>query len=240
MQDDDDLESGETDKLAAITRGVTSLVPMVGGLLGELITAAIPNQRADRIAKYLKELNERIETLEATKQSAVRDDPERIDLIELGGYQAARATTDDRISKITEVVFSGLSGEDADIVRRKRLLNLLGQVDSDELLLLNAYGQSYGGSGDEAWDKVNRPEYTHLGSDTDALDKEALFEASRENLLRLGLLEQKFPTVKKGELPPFDHFKKEFKTRTEVSYLGRLLLREIKMPSSIDVEDEPA
>lgn len=231
----DELDENANDQLVAITKGVTSLLPLVGGVVGEIVGVTIPNQRADRIVKYLRELGDRITTLEEEQQTAIKQDPERIDLVEEGGFQAARATTDERIGQIAEAVFNGLKSDQVDVVRRKRLVTLLGQVDNDELILLNAYGQSYGGDGEDAWDKVNRPEPTHMGSPADDLDREQLFEAGRENLLRLGLLEKKYQ-AKRGQMPEFDTFKNEFKHRVEISHLGRLLLREVGLPTPFDQE----
>ena len=84
--------------------------------------------------------------------------PEAVDLVESGGHLAARATTSERISRIAEIVFRGLEADEASLIRRRRLLALFGEIDDDEFVLLNAYGQSYGGDGSEAWDAVDRPE----------------------------------------------------------------------------------
>ena len=159
-------------------------------------------------------------------------DVERIDLIEAGGHLAARATTSERISRITEVVFRGLCAEQTNFIRRKRLLGLLGEIDDDEISLLNAYGQSISSGASEAWDAVNRPPPAHLGSPAEDVDNEKLYELGQENLLRLGLLERKFENVKKGEYPPFDPKSGGFKSRVQISYLGKMLLKEvgIKLP----------
>lgn len=154
-KNDDGLDDDRTDKLVAAGRAIASAVPMVGGVIGEIITQAIPAQRLDRIVTYMRSLNARLAALELDPDDILRN-PESIDLIEEGGFQAARATTDERIEQIATIVANGLSAEEADDVRRKRLTRLLGQIDNDELLLLNAYGQSYGG-GREAWGSLNIP-----------------------------------------------------------------------------------
>lgn len=229
----DDLEANASDQLVAITKGATSLIPLVGGLLGEIVGTVIPNQRADRIVAYLRQLETRLGSFDQRERERIAFDPGRIEMIEEGGYQAARATSKERIDRIVEAVTSGLKSDEADVIRRKRLLVLLGQIDDDEMALLNAYGQSYGGDGEAAWEKVNRPSPAHMGSSADEVDREKLFEAGRDNLLRLGLLEKKY-SVKRGETPEFDNHRGDFKHRVEVSYLGRLLLREVGMPSPFD------
>ena len=222
----DELDNNWSDRAALVTKIAASLVPMVGGPLAELVTEVVPRLRQDRIVEYLRQLAARIETLEKEKVERILADVEKIDLLESGGYLAARATRSDRISKIAEIVFRGLDAEQTNLIRRKRLLGLFGAIDDDELLLLNAYGQSYGAPGSNAWDAIDRPLPAHFGSSMEDIDNVKLYELGEQNLLRLGLLQHKFDNVKKGEYPPFDTRSGGFKSRTEISHLGRLLLKE--------------
>jgi hypothetical protein len=232
----DDLGQTTKDQLVALSRGAVGGIPYIGGVVGELL-AMIPGQRVDRIAAYVRKLSERLEVIEAKRQRELLSRPDKVDFVEEGAWQAARAISDERTTYIAEAVFKGLTSEEADVIRRKRLLKLLGELDDDELTLLNAYGQSYGGSAEGAWEKTNRPDPAHMGSSVEQIDQEKLFEAGRGNLLRLGLLNKRFPSVRRGEQPEFDIHKGDFKHRLEVSYLGRMLLREIGLPSPIDAEE---
>ena len=232
----DNLDSDIRDQLVAIARGTANLVPFVGGPLGEVISQVVPRQRQDRIVTYLRQLAEKLETLEKSIAKEALSDIGKVDLIETGGYQAARATTRERISTIAEVVFNGIKRESAETIRRKRLLDIFGQIDDDEAMLLNAYGQSYGASNSNVWDTINRPPPAHLGSPKQDVDQEKLFELGRERLLRLGLLERKFGLVKKGEYPEFDARTGGFKGHIQISYLGRMLLRDMGAPSPFDRE----
>ena len=222
----DELDKSWIDYTALVTKIAAGLLPIVGGPLGEVIAEIIPRLRQERIVEYLRQLNERVETLEKEHVERILVDKERIDLVETGGYLAARSTTTDRISKIAEIVFCGLCAEEANIIRRKRLLALFGEIDDDEFLLLNAYGQSQGLGRTDAWDAIDRPAPAHLGSSREQIDKTGLYELGQQNLLRLGLLERKYDNMKKGEYPPFDPKSGGFKSRVQISYLGRMLLRE--------------
>ncbi len=223
----DELDKNLRDYAALVTRIASSLVPFVGGALGEVIVETIPRLRQDRIVEYLRLLNERIDDLERQNVKRILADEERIDLIEAGGHLAARATTSERISRIVKVVFRGLCAEQANFIRRKRLLGLLAEIDDDEFSLLNAYGQPIDSGSSEVWDAVNRPPPAHLGSSAEDVDNEKLYELGKQNLLRLGLLERKFDSVKKGEYPPFDAKSGGFKSRIQISYLGKMLLKEV-------------
>lgn len=233
----DGLDDNLRDRLVAIGKGAVSLVPLAGGPLAEIVGAVIPGQRADRIAAYLRALSARFAAFEVAVQKTVTESAVKIALIEEGGFQAARATSTERINQIVEAVGRGLEENEADVIRRKRLLVLFGELDDDEIALLNAYGRSYGGADRDAFDRINRPDPAHMQSARSDVDRERLYEAGREHLLRLGLLKRNYGSVKKGQLPDFDANKGDFKHTVEVSYLGRMLLSEIGLKTPFDVEE---
>lgn len=222
----DQLDKDWRDNIAQATKIAASLVPVIGGPLVELITVAIPRLRQDRIVEYLRQLKARLETLEKEKVEHILADVEKIDLIESGGFLAARATTSDRITKIAEIVFRGLREDEIDLIRRKRLLDLFGEIDDDEFLLLNAYGQSYPDLRSNAWDNIDQPPPITSGSSQEEIDRAELFNLGKQNLLRLGLFRHNYSHVKRGEYPPFDAQTGGFKSRIDISSLGRMLLKE--------------
>jgi len=232
----DPLEPDQQDALAASGRALASVIPMFGGVVGELITQRLPAQRIDRISDYIRFLEERVKALELNWQ-AIIGNAEKIDLIEEGGFQAARATSSKRIEQIAELVAQGLASEDANLVRRKRLASLLRELDDDEIVLLNAYGQSYGGDA-RVWQTVDMPGPSDLQSSLEELDAEKLYEAGRDRLLRLGLLQKNYRNPRRGEAPAFDTRKGDYAHSIEVSYLGRMLLRMIGQPSPYDQSAE--
>lgn len=222
-----DLDTNAKDRLVAAARGALAAVPFVGGLLGELVTEVIPGLRQDRIVAYLRLLEERVATMEAASAKAALANHEKIDLIERGGFQAARATSRERIAQIVEVVARGLAAGDAEVIRRKRLIELLGEIDDDEAAILTAYGRSYAGGDRNAFDAISRPDPPHLGAGRAVIEQNQLYELGKDHLLRMGLLEQNYGNVKKGQLPEFDAKAGGFKGRIQISYLGRMLLREM-------------
>jgi hypothetical protein len=231
----DDLDETGKDQLLDLVKAAVGLAPG-GALIAELIDFTIPKQREDRIVAYLRELASRLEALEARSTKEILERPDKVEFVEEGARQASRALSEERIGYIAEAVSRGLTSEEADVIRRKRLLNLLGELDDDELQLLNAYGQSYGSDGSEAWDQIDRPEPAHLGSPVEDIDREKLYEAGKAHLLRLGLLDKRLPQVKRGDLPEFDTYRRDWKHTIEISYIGRMLLREIGLPTPFDAQ----
>jgi hypothetical protein len=234
----DGLNDNWVDRAVAATKGAAGLLPLFGGPLAEIIGVVVPGQRVDRIAAYVRELGSRVERLDAEARRGLASNAEKIDLIEEGGYQAARATSRERIGRIVEAVGRGLSERDTDIVRRKRLLIILGELDDDELNLLNAYGRWYGGRDRQAFEAVNRPNPIHMKSEREDIERNHLYELGQAHLLRLGLLEKNYGYVKKGQLPEFDASSGDFKHTVEISGLGRMLLKEVGLPIAIDNDED--
>jgi len=232
----DGLDDGWRDRLVAIGKGAAGAVPFAGGILAEIIGAVIPGQRTDRIAAYIRTLAARFDRLDADIRTGIMSSAEKIDLIEEGGFQSARATSPERIEQIVEAVVRGMDETDADIVRRKRLLLLLGTLDEDEVTLLNAYGRTYGGADRLAFERVNRPDPPHMQSQPSDLDRNALYEIGKARLLGLGLLRKNFGNVSNGAVPKFDARRGDFEHTLEVSYLGRMLLREIGLETPFDAQ----
>lgn len=121
----------------------------------------------------------------------------------------------------------GIESDEAEIIRRKRLLDLLGDIDDDEASILTAYGRSYGGGDRGAWETISTPNPPTLNAGRSVIEQNQLYELGKEHLLRLGLLKRNFGNVKKGHIPEFDAKTGTFKNRVEISYLGRMLLREM-------------
>lgn len=238
---DDDLDQNWRDRLVAASKGAAGMIPYIGGPLGEIISSVIPQQRLDRIVSYLEELESRLNTLEDNRIREALVDPVNIDLIETGGYQAARAITEKRIEQISEAVFSGIQADDAAKLRKNRLLSLFGELDDDEISLLNAYGQSLADD-HSAFDDIHLPDAPGglTNFDQSLADQNELYKLGNDHLLRLGLLRQNFISPTQGklpdfELPDFDMSTGRFKGDLVISSLGRMLLREIGMPSPIDL-----
>ena len=230
----DGLDDNLRDKLVAIGKGVANLIPFAGGLIGEVVGLAIPTQRADRIAQYLRELTLRVENLATEIKDRILLDEEMIDLIEEGGFQAARATSSERIHQIVEAVGRGLSEDDSFVVRKKRLLLIFGELDNDEINLLNAFGRSYAGMDRNAFDRVNRPDPPHMQSQQSELDANRLYEAGESHLVRLGLLRKNYGNIRRGETPEFNAQSGDFKHNLEISDLGRMLLKIIGLQTPFD------
>ncbi|MFH1159050.1 MAG: hypothetical protein V1721_09285 [Pseudomonadota bacterium] len=129
--------SNRNDLVTLTAKGALGAVPVVGGALAEILGAIIPNQRLDRIAKYLEKLQslfneeafERIKTL-----------PEKVALIEEGIFAAGLTPQEDRLNRITHVIAYGLGKEDVEKDRISRILNATKHISDLDCIVLKYNG----------------------------------------------------------------------------------------------------
>ena len=65
-------------------------------------------------------------------------DPENVNLFEEGAFQSVRALSNERKEYIANAVANGITGEAKDGLESKRLLNLLGELDDAEIIVLSS------------------------------------------------------------------------------------------------------
>jgi hypothetical protein len=219
-----DVPPGATgrDRAVAIARAIAGMVPVAGPALAELITEFIPGQRQERLHDWLRRVAERLAGVEeATLRGRLRE-PENVALIEEGGYQAARAISEERRQQIADLVAGGVADDRRDYLESRRVLRLLGELDDAEVVLLASYlWKNYHGS--DYWERhanVLQGPAVHLGSSRDELDQAAVRETGQQHLLQLGLLEQK-PQGRSVSV--------------QLTPLGRLLLRRIGLAGEDDL-----
>lgn len=216
-----DLSSNNVDAAAAAARGVLGMIPIVGGLLAELVSAYIPQQRMERVAKYLNMLDERVERLGRDVAESRLKQPAYEELFEDGLFQAARATSDERKEHIAALVANGLNAKETQQQGFKHLLQLLGEMNEVELLVLISHGfpQTYATDTDfqEKHALALDIPVRYYGSEREDLDKVAIAESYRQHLVRLGLLK-----VRRA-----DPRERVALTSYELSDLGYALIRQL-------------
>lgn len=229
---EDDLGIKAIDQIVASAAGIAGAIPIIGPTMSELLFTTVPGLRQQRIVDYARLLEIRLTSLEKEVREKLLNIEANLDLLETGTWASAKAISSDRIEYIANLVSNGLGLEETDVIRNKRLLTLLDQVDDDAFVLLKAYGDSYASGTRDAWENVKRPAPVHMGSGQKSVDENNLYQAGKAQLVRIGLLSEQL--VLKDKMPVMDPPKKAFKTRIKISSLGRLLLRQVGQPTDFD------
>jgi len=233
------LDDKKNDLIASAGKSILGVVPFAGPLLAEIVDHLVPDQRVDRLTAYVKELESRLSSAEETIVRASLNKPEGLALAEDGYIAASRAVTRDRASYIASVVANGLSVEEMSESRQRYLLNLLSELNDEEVLWLRFFFNPVI-DGDHEFrnkhEKIFEPARAYIGAPESEIEKASIQESYKEHLERLGLVESKIQFDRKTGVPEFDKFSGKPRTSyTDITHLGRMLLREIGM-----IEAEPA
>lgn len=233
MKEKNDIPSSNNtaDNIAALSRSVLGVVPFAGSALSEIVTAIIPNQRIDRLTKYVSELEKRMADIpKETIEKIVKDD-KFIDLIEESFVQASRALSNERLQYIAAVVGNGITDDQIAFEESKLLLKLMSELNDIEIIWLRFYKiPTIGGDNEFRNKHKNVLEHvrTYIGVDKGTLQKAALQDSYRQHLERLGLIKSNIRISSETKQPEYDSFSGQPKTSySETTILGKMLLEQM-------------
>ena len=231
-----DLQSNRVDGLVSLAKGVVGAAPYAGAILAEVVGQIIPNQRIDRIAAFVRLLDERVQHIEKDRLEDRFRQPEVVDVLEDAFTQAARATTHDRLEHIANVVANGISAEELKETATKRMLWILSHLSDSEVILLRSKLASVRSDFQkdaefrEQHADVLSPDVTDTGSTEDEFEEAALNASYRQHLHDLGLTRLRFSRPKRGEVAEMDGKTGMMKASgTDITRLGRMLLRSLNL-----------
>lgn len=227
------------DLIAALTKASASLLdPNMGPYLAELVGMVIPNQKIDRLIKYVVVLDKRLAHLEKEPLREQNKDETFTDLMEEGLRQASQSLSDERREYIASLVANGIASTEIEYYESKHLLRLLGELNDIELILLRVYFNPEFGRDEEFREKhqnVLSPNFQSMDQDEIAYDKGAIHDSYKEHLSQIGFLTKKLKLDQKTGLPVIDRWSGGFEISDYIiTRLGRLLLRRVGLVSEDD------
>ncbi len=231
------LDNRAVDYVLNAAKAAVGPIPIVGPLVSELVGVVIPNQRLDRIAKFLVELDRRIRSLEAPATILEQlSDETFTDLLEEGLRQSARSLSDERRQYIASLICNSLSSRNIAYIESRHLLRVLDQLNDIEIIWLRYYREPTVGGDDnfrEAHAEILRPADAAFGAPQGDLDRMTLQKSYTQHLAQLNLLMPTYETDIETKQPEFDDWSGRQKVQGyDITNLGSLLLREIGLGQS--------
>jgi len=130
----DNLNSNLSDKIAFLNKTIIGSIPYAGPMLSEIICAAIPNQRLDRVIAYLKSIDENVESL----SNEIYQNESKIRLIETGLRASSNSIFQEKCLWIGNIVNNGLTEEiDTDIA--DEIIQIVEDLNFEQILILYFY-----------------------------------------------------------------------------------------------------
>jgi len=187
MNEKVNLEINKSDIVASISKATAGTIPFIGPAIAEIFGFVIPNQRLDRLSKFVKLLNSKVENLEnkLTNENS-------IDLLEDSFIQASRALTQVRLEYIASMLKNSLTTEKQNHVEKKKLLSILNELNDIEIIFLKYYSLNLGISEDHPFTKkhidILKPPSLQLNTRDEEKRRGAFYENYHTNLERIGLI----------------------------------------------------
>lgn len=190
-------------------KALLGLIPSLGGFLAELLGSVVPEQRADRFARYLAKVEAALTDLDrrVTATDARQLGPEQIALFETGGAAAVKAYADSQLDRIARLVAEGLSADEVEAARTRRQIHLIAELSDDDIIDLCSRVEPYEDDGE--WQEqhadvlLSYAHWKHLrdqGVSSEELRAQSLaVELRVSRLTALGLLENE-PSLDMDEL----------------------------------------
>lgn len=224
QQNSIDMQTNATDYTTSLLKSVFGAIPIVGPAAQELLGIIIPNQRMERVVRFVEALGKELEELKEDVDSLNEKlaDEKYSSLFYKACVGSADAYSNERIEYIKNIFVYGLHQTDLQTYKSEGLLNLLNRVTDIEIVYLRFYYLS-------KWNLERFREYQKItgidilqpviqgGMTREAIDDEVAKRIYLNNLLSYGLLEIEID--KKG------------KEKYKCSSVGDLLIR------TIDKED---
>lgn len=230
-----DLETNMRDHVAGLAKGVAGMVPVVGPIVAEVVNNIIPNQRFDRISRFVVILEEKVKEINREIIEMKIRDEYFIDLLEDGFILASRAITDQRKEYIATIIKNSITEEALSHLEEKKILSIFSELNDAEIIIL----QSHALTGEEQrlyfsqHKEIIQYKPVHLGSSGTEINKDAIHGSFTQNLVALNLLTPQYVRPRRNELPEFDEKTGMMKARGyRVTILGNLLLSYLDLKTS--------
>jgi hypothetical protein len=213
------------DVLAKSIRLGLSVCGPIGAIFGEFLTEFVPGQRVDRLHDFAEHLAERLSALEDQFRERLQSSPTFASLTEQASVAAVQTASGERRRDLAELLRTGLSRSDVELVEHHALLRLLGELNDPQILILMNYGnfrrtlsnperEQFRKKHSEVFDV--RPPTVNEPPDSENARRWTMYRHYEDGLVSLGLLRENDGTIRSSTKP----------TR-QITPLSRLLLHAI-------------
>jgi len=191
------LQTSSSDIVASALRGLLGACPGIGSALSEAVNFLIPNQKLDRVIEYVKQLDSVVTSIEINLnnfQKNIRIE-EGLDILEDGLVQASRATTQERRTRLANLVGRTLTSAEIKYAEAKKILNIFKELLDPEILWLIYYSETPTMGSEYHRNLVNNnPEILRkaskvMGAPEAEKNRGAIQDSYINTLIRLGLLD---------------------------------------------------
>ena len=219
-----DLNTNPTDIITSGVSAAVGLIPFASGFMSEIIQNIIPNQREDRIVKFISDLSNELEKT----QISLEELRIKFENLKYGTFtynclhDLVNDVYDEKIKYYKNLCINAISSDEKNLIHCERILKILSELDYYEILYLKFYSNPNildPKTSEEVTSKLGfdtlQPEYFMCMSE-DERDEETYKQITLNNLCNTGLLQKKLKFNGRRENISY-----------EITTLGKLILKKI-------------
>ena len=136
-----ELNTNDIDILVSGISGAVGAIPYVGNILSEIIHEVVPNQREDRMVKFLIDINDRLQKIEYSHEQIKKI----FSNYKYGAFTykcihgVVNDMYDEKIQYYKNICLNGLTSEEQELNQIERILKIFSEMDYFEILCLEYY-----------------------------------------------------------------------------------------------------
>ena len=221
-----DLDTNSTDIIVSGVSAAVGLIPIAGGFVSEIVQNVIPNQREDRIVKFISDLSDELEKT----QFSLEELKQKFENLKYGTFtynclrDLANDIYDEKIKYYKNLCVNAITNDEKNLIHCERILKILSELDYYEILYLKFYS-NVSIVGTETMKEVTaklgfdilQPNY-YMSMGEKERDEETYKQITLNNLCNTGLLQREVKLVSNGRREHISY---------KITTLGRLILKKI-------------
>jgi hypothetical protein len=233
MENLPELQTKGIDAFTSFSKAGLSLIPFIGPFLAEIISYIIPNQRMDRVVKYLKLLNNKIDNANNPQIiDELKNNSKAIILFEKSIQYAAGTNSNDKYEYYAEFILHSINDKTTDQIQKERMMETIGELNEIEVLILIYYSlrPTIGMNNKfiEKYQNILFPEEPTLGEPIEKSYDAKFNQQYMDNLEMKNLIIQPIEINRELKTPIIDIFSGQIKKGyPHISIIGELLIKYI-------------
>ncbi|MBP3920982.1 MAG: hypothetical protein J6D28_05390 [Bacilli bacterium] len=224
--DKKDLNTNSTDIIVSGISAAVGMIPVAGGFVSEIVQNVIPNQREDRIVKFISDLSDELEkTKFSLEELKLKFENQKYSTFT---YNCLRDLVndvyDEKIEYYRNLCVNAITNDEKNLIHCERILKILSELDYYEILYLQFYSDSNAFGTKTTKDVTAKlgfdalqPTY-YMTMDELKRDEETYKQITLNNLCNAGLLKRDIKLVGSGKREHISY---------KITILGRLILKKI-------------
>ncbi len=234
MEELPDIKQKGKDTFLGFAKAGINLIPLAGTFIAETVSNIIPNQRLDRVCKYLEIISKKISELSESEKvfRQLMDDKNILFLFEKSIKYSSETINENKYDYYAEFIISSVNDKTTEQMQKERMLDILSELNEIEIILLIYYSLSMMTLAEKEKNEFIQKNKAILfprpQTMTEPVEKGYAYKFQQqyiENLEKFHLISRELEVDNRSQIPKIDPFSRRFETSSpRITTIGDLLI----------------